>query len=276
MNCDKHFTSSSCYEYHLRYSCKIYTKCLNCNRFYRRSCAHICGKIFFRLCFDYHCENTTCYIRPSLCFKQQQGGIFFLNMALDINDNPIFITINQIIQEDTRQKLDLIYSYPSFKKVFELDDFFLQNRNIFTKTTVKTDKIFDEILDFLYSLDRKITVIFQSSKLQLLIDYINPRRSQILNAHDFTVRNIHFKEISSFIDIPTYIMAIKLKLNPCLSVLPTDILDHYFSEENYKFRSSDFDLMHNYGNSTNDSDFLIRGLDASAKHVNDKPYYCKY
>lgn len=251
--CLKEFKTIDCFESHLLNTCKIYSLCNLCNKFFRKANNHICGSRFCRLCFTIHTIGSNCFIKPCISFKCNKGVFCFLHIFYDDQDNPISIFLCNIINEN-KNTLNVLYSYPLFETKIQEENFFYQNCT-FSKE-IDVQDMMNNFINFL-TIDsnkkNKISIIAYPKILCTLLHFLGQTKITIINNTNFTFQNLFFKDISGFLNLPTTVIANKLKKNACLAIIPKKIIENYYKNDIYQFDKKDFDLLHCIGSDQFDS-----------------------
>ena len=252
----KTFTSQNCYEFHKLKICKMFMKCQDCQKHFRKSNGHHCGYFFCRICYSFHQKNNkTCFVRPNNGFKKCTSRTFFLDIKRK-EDKIIYISFVDI------QTTALHFSYPN---MLPSDLNFQTVKCVRPQLKEKPMEIFVIFLMELFSNECKFNIITDMDIIYLMKEQLK----------DFDQKQILFKDTQQFVSMSFLDISRKLNINPFMSILPIIIEENWYKQDLYEFDEKDFTLSL-FGNFQEDLDILKISLEHLKKFIDNKDFTSEF
>lgn len=248
----KTFTSQNCFEFHKIKTCKIFKRCEDCDKHFRKSNGHKCGFFFCRICYAFHKKNDkTCFVRPNKGFKKCFSKTFFLEIKRK-EDEIIYISFVDIKTTQTH------FSYPN---MLPSDLNFQTVKCIRLPFKEKPMDKFMLYLQQLFSNEQKYNIITDRDNILFIKEQLNC----------FDQKQISIKDTEQFVSMSLLDISRKLNNNPFMSILPIIIENNWYKEDLYDFDEKDFTLSL-FGNFQEDLNILQLSLEHLKKIICNKDY----
>ena len=242
ISCSKVFKFRSCFDYHTKYVCKLYSFCKKCKSFFSTNYKfkHICGENFCRICFSMHDKDLKyCnFSRSSLTEVERKfpKHIFFADLHVSANNKKHALFLADVELSGFNELCGLVicqnkkYKFSDFKSDCAQYDMFDSDYTL---------KVALEHFSMEASVSGPILIL---CKLELYDNF-----KKILNRESRNLKNfknyfefgkICFKIFQNFVDFNDIQLAHLLGKNPNFAFIPDNV--SFADTSVYYFKQGDF------------------------------------